>query len=120
MHYFDFEDCWRMVYYSLKAFAISEGMVERYPVLVKNSTSNRVFVHPGRIYLMPDGQLKLINPLMVSPYDRYQHRSTCYYSPEKLLDFDFNEDSKSVIFELGMTLLHVLTLQDCQSCYNGF
>lgn len=36
------------------------------------------------------------------------------------MDFDFSEDEKSVIFELGITLIHILTLKSCQDIYNGF
>ena len=62
-----------------------------------------------------------MHPLLASSYDREQRDNRCYYSPEKLLDFDFEEDGKCVVFELGMTLLHALGLRDChEDCYNGF
>jgi hypothetical protein len=38
---------------------------------------------------MDDGVIKLVSNLIVSPYDRFQHKHNCYYSPEKLYDFDF-------------------------------
>jgi hypothetical protein len=59
---------------------------------VTHQIINRVFVHPERILLMPGGLLKLCNPLIVSPYDRFQHKYSCFYSPEKLADFDYGED----------------------------
>jgi hypothetical protein len=69
---------------------------------------------------MPGGLIKLCSPLIVSPYDRFQHRYNCFYSPEKLADFDYSEDEKSAIFELGITLIHIFTLRDCKDIYNGF
>jgi hypothetical protein len=58
--------------------------------------------------------------LIVSPYDRYQYKHNCYYSPEKLIDFDYYEDNKCMVYELGLSLLHILTIKDCRSFYNGF
>ena len=69
---------------------------------------------------MENGAFKISNPLLVSPIDRYTKKNRCYYSPEKLGDFSFEDDEKSAIFELGLTLLHLITLKDCKNVYNGF
>lgn len=69
---------------------------------------------------MQNGVVKVMSPLLVSPYDRYHHKHCCYYSPEKLRDFDYPEDGKSCVFELGLTFLHIFTLEPCQNIYNGF
>ena len=57
---------------------------------------------------------------MVSSFDRDQYQNSFYYSPEKMTDFNFDDDVKSSIFELGITLVHLLALQDCHDIYNGF
>lgn len=59
---------------------------------------NRIFINPHKIFLMPSGMIKILSPLMVSTYDRFQYRNSSYYSPEKMSDFDFEDDSKSAIF----------------------
>lgn len=69
---------------------------------------------------MPSGMIKIMNPLMVSSFDRDQYQNSFYYSPEKMTDFNFDDDVKSSIFELGITLVHLLALQDCHDIYNGF
>lgn len=81
---------------------------------------SRVFINLNRILLMPSGMIKVVSPLMVSLEDRFQYKSWCYYSPEKMSDFDFEDDCKSSIFELGITLIHLFTLKDCRDIYNGF
>jgi hypothetical protein len=59
---------------------------------------SRVFVHPSTIALMPNGQIKILNPIMANPVDRHVRKQTSYYSPEKLYDFAFQEDEKSAVF----------------------
>ena len=61
-----------------------------------------------------------MNPLIVTEIDRFERKHRTYYSPEKLSDFSFEDDEKSCVFELGLTLLHILSLKDCKNIYNGF
>lgn len=60
--------------------------------LAAEGVYNRVFINTERILVLESGLVKVAHPLLVSPYDRYQHRHNCYYSPEKLADFDYAED----------------------------
>lgn len=57
---------------------------------------------------------------MVSGCDRWRYRSGCNYSPQKIYDFDYEEDAKCGIFELGVTLMHIINLKDAKGIYNGF
>ena len=126
--YFDLEDCFRIVQCCLKGLYEAEDKINMMNRLVETNELgmkilyNRLFVHPSRIYILPEtGELKLLHPLMVSPFDREQRDSRCYYSPEKMMDFDFEEDEKCSVFELGLSLIHIISLRDChEECYNGF
>lgn len=97
-NYLDGGDAARLVIGCVRALREVEQHIEKFEALRNNGLLNRVFLHPERILLCEDGIIKICSPLIVSPYDRLQHRHSCYYSPEKLADFDYSEDSKSALF----------------------
>lgn len=118
--FFDIEDCCKIITTGIEAIRKIEMNLTEFKTKACENILNRVFINPHRILLMPSGMIKVVSPLMVSLEDRFQYKSWCYYSPEKMSDFDFQDDCKSCIFELGITLVHLFTLKDCHDIYNGF
>lgn len=70
-----------MVVGCVRALGEIEGLMGTCGELVGDGILNRVFVNPERMFIMKDGLVKLMTPLVVSPYDRFHHRQNCYYSP---------------------------------------
>lgn len=81
-----------------------------------------ISLHPGLVYILPDGVLKLIANQMVMEEYRCVIDHTVYYAPEKIQNFHQSDHEynlkKQCIFGLGMSILHAALLKPLNDCYN--
>jgi hypothetical protein len=70
----------------------------------------KVRIIPKNIFLMQDKTLKLINPFL--DYSEDLNRDTLQ-RPHRLMGQINTSYEKKIVFEVGMTMLSVITLENC-------
>lgn len=81
-----------------------------------------ISLNAEKVFITPEGQLKVIHNDMIDETYRFSIDSKHYYAPEKLRNFGkLDNDSgliKEAVFSMGMTLLQAAILDEVVDCYD--